>query len=72
MQSGLVPERWDAFDGLMDGRSNMEGRKGSDEANRIEIDTNIASATRSNEASEGLDEGSYTTQKCGFRTLGTT
>jgi hypothetical protein len=41
----------------------MEGRKGSGEANRIEIDTNIASATRGNELSEGLSEDSYTTYK---------
>jgi hypothetical protein len=45
MRSGLVPERWDAFDGVMDGRSSMEGRKGSGEANRIEIGTDIDSAT---------------------------
>jgi hypothetical protein len=61
MRSGLVPERWDAFDGLMDGRSNMEGRKGFGEANRVEIGIHIASATRRNELSEGLSEDSYTT-----------
>jgi hypothetical protein len=29
MRSGLVPERWDAFDDLMDGRPSKEGRKGT-------------------------------------------